>query len=198
MLVGLAGLAVVVMAARSNSPEQAPAQAQPPAQPEMMQTQSAPMPQDTLVRDSMTVGDLLLDSAAMQDAMATGAAAPEAAPFAPAAPAAVSAPTAWPVDPATGLTLVNGEPVVGRVFIQQKVDGLTKYESVASHMAAEAMPPAPATVGSSYTVPTLETTRRFRGIMVQSTLWSIDKKPSAVERRHFRPNTTGEALGQQY
>ncbi len=93
----------------------------------------------------------------------------------------------WPVDPNTGMTLVNGEPVVGRVFVMQKVDGLRKYEGVSRHYVGEPLPPEPAVVGTSYRQPDLSSTRRHRGAMVQSNLWSIERKRSAMETHHYRP-----------
>lgn len=92
----------------------------------------------------------------------------------------------WPVDPNTGMTLVNGEPVVGRVFVMQKVDGLRKYEGVSRHYVGEPLPPEPAVVGTSYRQPDLSATRRHRGMMVQSNLWSIERKRSAMETHHYR------------
>jgi len=177
MLVGLVGLAAVVMAARSQTPVQPPAD-----------TAVRPMDStivDTMVQDSLMVDSLTIDRE-VQMSLTTQAIARSAAP------------AQWPVDPATGMTLVNGEPVVGRVFIMAKVDGLTKYENVASVLAPEPMPPQAPVVGSSYAAPPLEATRRHRSIMVQATLWSFDNKPSAVERRYYRPATSGESLGQQY
>lgn len=102
----------------------------------------------------------------------------------------VAAAAAWPVDPATGLTLVNGLPVVGRVFVMQKVDGLRKYEGVKGHYVGEPLPPQAAVVGTSYRAPDLALTRRHRGMMVQSNLWSIEKQRSAMENHHYRPMVT--------
>ncbi len=94
---------------------------------------------------------------------------------------------AWPVDPVTGYTLVNGEPVVGRVFVMTKTDGLRKYEGVSRHYVGEPLPPEAPAVGVSYQQPDLSTVRRHRGMMVQSNLWSIETKRSAIETHHYRP-----------
>lgn len=93
---------------------------------------------------------------------------------------------AWPVDPATGLTLVNGEPVVGRVFVMQKTDGLRAYEGVSRHYVGEPLPPEAPAIGTSYQQPDLSAVRRHRGMMVQSNLWSIETKRSAMETQHYR------------
>ena len=115
---------------------------------------------------------------------------------APAAPAPVAAPTTWPVDPTTGQTLINGRPVVGRVFIMQKTDGTVKYPNVADVVAHEALAPMPAVVGSSYTPAPITNQRRMRGIMIQSTLWSLDNKRSAVRLRYYPASTPANQLGQ--
>ncbi len=96
----------------------------------------------------------------------------------------------WPVDPATGLTLVNGEPVVGRVFVMEKTDGLRKYEGVSRHYVGEPLPPEPPAVAVSYQQPDISAVRRHRGMMVQSNLWSIESKPSAIETHHYRGMST--------
>jgi hypothetical protein len=103
---------------------------------------------------------------------------------------------AWPVDPATGQTLINGRPVVGRVFIMQKTDGTVKYPNVADVIAHEALAPLPPVVGTSYTPAPITNQRRMRGIMVQSTLWDIDAKRSAVRHRYYPASTPANQLGQ--
>ncbi|HYW32073.1 MAG TPA: hypothetical protein VE869_11245 [Gemmatimonas sp.] len=102
---------------------------------------------------------------------------------------AASAPATWPVDE-QGRTLINGEPVVGRVFVMQKTDGLRKYEGVGRHYVGEPLPPEAPTIGTGYVQPMPEAARRHRGSMVQATLWEIDSSPSAIEKHHYRPTTT--------
>jgi hypothetical protein len=119
---------------------------------------------------------------------------------APAAPSVAVTPkpaasAKWPVD-AAGRTLVNGTPVVGRVFAQQKVDGLVKYE-YAKVYAGEPPHPAAAVVSARHTAPPITHARRFRGIMVEATLWSMDNKRSARELRYYRPSTEASRLGQR-
>lgn len=136
------------------------------------------------------------DSLAVQDSLApamTDALQPEALAAAAPAPAA---PAAWPVDPVTGQTLINGRPVVGRVFIMQKTDGTVKYPNVADVIAHEALAPLPPVVGTSYTPAPITNQRRMRGIMVQSTLWDIDAKRSAVRHRYYPASTPANQLGQ--
>jgi hypothetical protein len=105
------------------------------------------------------------------------------------APAADTPHGAWPVDPATGMTLVNGTPVVGRVFIQHKTDHLQKMGTVAQVLARETQPADAPVADASYTPAPREHARRFRGIMVQATLWDMDHKRTAAERRYYRPVT---------
>jgi hypothetical protein len=112
------------------------------------------------------------------------------------APAPKAAPTEWPVDPVTGQTLINGEPVVGKVFIMQKTDGTKKIETVAMALHGEPPAAAPAIVGSTH-APALGATRRIRTVMVQATLWGQDTKKSAVRHRFYGPSTTGASLGQE-
>jgi len=107
---------------------------------------------------------------------------------------APAAPATWPVDPVTGQTLINGIPVVGRVFIMQKTDGTVKYPNVADVVAHEAKAPLPAVVGQSYTPAPLTSQRRHRGIMVQSTLWSLDGKRSSVRNRYYSASTPANLL----
>lgn len=153
-------------------------QGPPPAPPQPAAAATATVDtaaQDTTVADSMA----MQDSAVMVETTAM----PEAAP------AVSSAPAAWPTDPATGQTLINGTPVVGRVFIMRKTDGTVKYPNVADVVAHEAMAPLPAVVGASHVPAPATHIRRMRGIMIQSTLWDMDTKRSAVERRHYRAVT---------
>ena len=174
-MVGIGALVAVALAARSQGGPQGTAP-------------SAVAPADAMVQDSTTRTDTtaVADSMAMPDStMMTPAAA------APTPPATGS----WPVDPVTGQTIINGEPVVGRVFIMQKPDGLVKLGTWQAQYAGEPAVAEPARVGTSYTVPAPEQTRRMRGIMIQSTLWAMDGKRSARERRFYRAQTTGEALG---
>lgn len=171
-VVALAALAVVGVAAQPST--------QPPAQPPVG---SDSVGSDTTVRaDSLALADSLAPLAA--DSMLP------AAPVAPVVAAPSAAPAAWPVDPATGQTLINGKPVVGRVFIMQKTDGTVKYPNVADVIAHEAHAPLPAVVGASYTPAPLANTRRMRGMMVQATLWGLDAKRSATELRYYRGTTS--------
>jgi hypothetical protein len=179
-MVGIGALVAVALAARSQGGPQATVPA-------------AVAPADSMVQDSTTRTDTtaVADSLAMPDStMMTPAAA---APTPPTPPATGS----WPVDPVTGQTIINGEPVVGRVFIMQKPDGLVKLGTWQAQYDGEPAVAEPARVGTSYTVPAPEQTRRMRGIMIQSTLWAMDGKRSASERRFYRAQTTGEALGRQ-
>ncbi len=176
-MVGIGALVAVALAARSQGGPQGTAP-------------SAVAPADSMVQDSTQRTDTTAaaDSMAMPDsAMMTQVAA---------APAPQATGT-WPVDPVTGQTIINGEPVVGRVFIMQKPDGLVKLGTWQGQYVGEPSAPEPANVGTSYTVPAPEQTRRMRGIMIQSTLWAMDGKRSARERRFYRAQSTGEALGRQ-
>jgi hypothetical protein len=187
-VVGIGALVTVAMAARTQSTSQTVPPPVPPAPTAMPSADSTGvvLNQDTLPVDS----SILADSVAMSDSAALASA--------PAVIAPAPQPSGeWPVDPVTGQTLINGEPVVGRVFIMQKPDGLVKLGTWQAQYNGEPKTPAPANVASSYTIPAPEQTRRIRGIMVQSTLWSMDGKRSARERRYYRPQTTGAALGQQ-
>jgi hypothetical protein len=145
--------------------------------------------QDTTVADStVATADSLMDMSvvlAAEAAAAAGTAAP-----------APATPSAWPVDPVTGQTLINGSPVVGRVFIMRKTDGTVKYPNVADVVAHEALAPLPAVVGSSYTPAPITNQRRMRGVMVQSTLWAMDQKRSATRLRFYPASTPANQLGQ--
>jgi cytoskeletal protein RodZ len=191
-VVGIGALVAVAMAARSQGGQQTPPPSAPPstapAQPATVPAADAPA--DSMAQDSTTRTDTtaVADSMAMPDSTMTTPVA--------AAPTAQATGT-WPVDPVTGQTIINGEPVVGRVFIMQKPDGLVKLGTWQAQYNGEPATPEPARVGTSYTVPAPEHTRRMRGIMIQSTLWAMDGKRSARERRFYRPQTTDEALGRQ-
>ena len=78
----------------------------------------------------------------------------------------------------------------------QKTDGTVKYPNVADVVAHEALAPMPAVVGSSYTPAPITNQRRMRGIMIQSTLWSLDNKRSAVRLRYYPASTPANQLGQ--
>lgn len=127
------------------------------------------------------------DSAATDSTAADSLAIP--VPVVAPTPAAAAAPAAWPVDPVTGQTLVNGIPVVGRAFVMHKTDHLRKMGTVADVLAREAETPVAPHADATYTPVAPEHARRFRGVMVQSTLWDMDHKRSAVERRYYRPST---------
>jgi hypothetical protein len=184
-VVGIGALVAVALAARTQGGPQATVPATTPAT-----VPAAVAPADSMVPDSTTLTDTtaVADSMAMPDStMPTPAAA---------APTPQAAGT-WPVDPVTGQTIINGEPVVGRVFIMQKPDGLVKLGTWQAQYTGEPAAPEAARVGTSYTVPAPEQTRRMRGIMIQATLWGMDGKRSARERHFYRAQTTGETLGRQ-
>jgi hypothetical protein len=186
LLVGVASLGVVGIAARMPGASGAPQQVAGQDSVVTPVTPSKPLAPENrvMVADSATV-------VMMQDAaLAATVVAPAPAP-------ASMAPAAWPVDPVTGQTLINGIPVVGRVFIQRKVDGLVKIANVAAALAPEAMAPEAPIVKSSFTKPAPQQHRRIRTIMVQSTLWSMDHKRSATRLRHLGPSTSGASLGQR-
>ena len=161
-LAALTAVVAVTLAARAPLP-------QPPA--DSAATTTAPA--DSAMADALTVDAPMVTS--------------DAAPAAATAP--TNAPDAWPVDPATGMTLVNGTPVVGRVFIQHKTDHLQKMGTVAEVLAREALPADAPVTDASYTPAPREQARRFRGIMVQATLWDMDHKRTAAERRPHPPVT---------
>lgn len=187
----LAALIAVGVSARSSRAAQVlvvqpPSQPAVPAAPATDSSAGQASAPDSAAADALVVSDSL--APAMTDAsqpVALKAAAP-----APAAPAA------WPVDPVTGQTLINGRPVVGRVFIMKKTDGTVKYPNVADVIAHEALAPLPPVVGSSYTPAPITNQRRMRGIMIQSTLWDIDAKRSAVRHRYYPASTPANQLGQ--
>jgi hypothetical protein len=164
-LAALTAVVAVTLAARAPLP-------QPPADSASAQATAAPT-------------DAAQADATMSESLA--GVAPVVA--AEAAPAPASPPDAWPVDPATGMTLVNGTPVVGRVFIQHKTDHLQKMGTVAQVLARETLAADAPVTDASYTPAPREHARRFRGIMVQATLWDMDHKRTAAERRYYRPVT---------
>ncbi len=178
-VVGIGALVAVAMAARSQGGQQT---TPPPAAAPAARSMADSTMQDTMRTDSTAMADSM---AVPDTAMVMQAVAPTSQPSG-----------AWPVDPVTGQTIINGEAVVGRVFIMQKPDGLVKLGTWQAKYVGEPLAPEPANVGSSYAVPAPEHTRRMRGIMIQATLWDLDGKRSAVERRHYRAQTTGAALGQ--
>lgn len=175
LLLLLGAVAVVSIAARTQQPPTATPPAAPAATPAVAGTDSqatAAAPADSMAAADTTVAD----SAA---AMAVTMAAP--------APAPTPTPATWPVDPVTGQTLINGIPVVGRAFVMRKTDGLVKVETVDEDRKNEALAPEAPIVATTYTPLPLPNTRRIRTIMVQATLWGMDTKRSAVERRFYRP-----------
>ena len=174
---GVAGLALVAVAARMPAAQQTPPAAPTPAVPTVQ------VDTQTITVDSVALPDT---AAIMTMSMPTPAPAP-----------ATAAPTAWPVDPVTGQTLVNGVPVVGRVFIMGKTDGLVKIASVASALAKESLAPEAAIVAPNRAPLPGQATRRLRTAMAQATLWDMDHKRSAVRNRHFRETTSGASLGQR-
>jgi hypothetical protein len=186
-------LVAVGLAARSGEQQPAAvpaAKTTPAAQPMAAQAAPAPAATDSMMPDSAATDSMAMaaDSLADSTAMMTDS---MAAPVAAAEPAA---PATWPVDPVTGQTLINGRPVVGRVFIMQKTDGTVKYPNVADVVSHEALAPLPAVVGQSYTQAPLTSQRRHRGIMVQATLWSLDGKRSAVRQRYYPASTPANEL----
>jgi len=181
-------LVAVGLAARSGEQQPAPA-AQPPVAPAQPAMADSTKPDSAMADSTAMAADSLTDSlSTMADSMAVAAAAPAPVAEAPAAPAT------WPVDPVTGQTLINGRPVVGRVFIMQKTDGTVKYPNVADVVSHEAKAPLPAVVGQSYTPAPLTSQRRHRGIMIQATLWNLDGKRSAVRHRYYPASTPADQL----
>lgn len=189
----VAALIAVGISARSGRA----AQATPPAPSKQPAAPAAPATAATGAADTTTNAaqdSTVADSLAVQDSLApmqTDSIQPDK--FVAATPAP-SAPATWPVDPVTGQTLINGRPVVGRVFIMQKVDGLVKYETVADVRNPDALAPLPPVVGQSYTPAPLTQQRRHRGIMAQATLWDIDNKRSAVRLRYYPASTPANQL----
>ena len=178
---GLAGVAAIAVAARSQAAQQPPvatptAQATTKAAPPAARVDSQPMP--------VMLG---------VDPMATMTARVALTP----APAVTRQPApapAWPVD-AQGRTLVNGTPVVGKVFVMQKVDGLVKYDYEKVYDGEPIHPELPI-VSARHQASPPGHARRMRGIMVEATLWSIDHKRSARELRTYRPVTPPTTAGQ--
>lgn len=186
LAVGIASLAVVAVAARMPAAQQSTEQAKPPV------AAAATADMQAVKPDSTKTDSLEIDTAVVMMASPTMtiSAAPAAAPQ-------HAAPTSWPVDPATGQTLINGIPVVGRVFIQQKVDGITKTPSVAEVMAQESMTPEAPIVQSSRGSLAPSQIRRQRTAMVQATLWALDGKRAAVRGRYYPTTTSAASLGQR-
>lgn len=180
LAVAIAGFAVVAIAARMPAP-QAATPVQPATMPPMEHAMGEAMETTTTQPDTMI---LMIDTATVMTQMAMSAPQP-------------AAPASWPVDPVTGQTLINGVPVVGRVFIQQKVDGLVKIRDVATFRSTESLPPEAAIVAPNRAPLPSTAVRRQRNVMVQSTLWDLDNKPSLATRRHYYPTTTGASLGQR-
>lgn len=186
LAVGIASLAVVAVAARMPAAQQSTEQAKPAV------AAAATADMQAVKPDSTKTDSLEIDTAVVMMASPTMtiSAAPAAAPQ-------HAAPTSWPVDPATGQTLINGIPVVGRVFIQQKVDGITKTPSVAEVMAQESMTPEAPIVQSSRGSLAPSQIRRQRTAMVQATLWALDGKRAAVRGRYYPTTTSAASLGQR-
>lgn len=180
-------LVAVGLAARGRDAQGTQPPAAPPAAPTATAAPDSAV-QDSTKADSTAVADTLMDLSLVMAAEAAAAAATTA-------PVAV-APSAWPVDPTTGQTLINGRPVVGRVFIMRKTDGTVKYPNVADVVAHEALAPLPPVVGSSYQQAPITNQRRMRGIMIQSTLWDMDRKRSATRQRYYPASTPANQLGQ--
>lgn len=178
-------LVAVGLAARSGEQQPAPA-AQPPAASPKPVVADSIKPDSSATDSTMAPADSLADSTAL--VMDSSMTAPAPVAEAPAAPAT------WPVDPVTGQTLINGRPVVGRVFIMQKTDGTVKYPNVADVVSHEALAPLPAVVGQSYSPAPLTSQRRHRGIMIQATLWNLDGKRSAVRQRYYPASTPADQL----
>jgi hypothetical protein len=177
----VAGAIAVSLAAVRQAPVTQQPPAAPPAAPSTMATPTDSTPQDSsATADSVAMA--MPDTAHLQHQMMTAA-----APTPPAAPAA------WPVDPVTGQTLINGIPVVGKVFIMEKTDGTKKIENVAQALEGEP-PVAEAAIVGSAKAPALTQTRRMRGVMIQATLWMNDHKASAVRHRMYAPSTPANSL----
>ncbi len=180
---GLLAASAVVVAAR---PQAGTSTAQPPAQAPRDTTTAAPVtvpssigvqPDSTSAQGAPTMADSAQPSMTQTEV-------PQPAP--------ASAAT-WPVDE-YGRTLINGIPVVGRVFVMQKTDGLRKYEGVARHYVGEPLPPEAPIIGTGYVQAMPQAVRRHRGSMVQSNLWAIDSSLQAIEKHHYRPTTTTGAI----
>ncbi|WP_434480066.1 hypothetical protein [Gemmatimonas sp.] len=184
---------VIALAAAVVCGRAAVSQQTPPAAPPTAPTQAKPVGDSAAAPDSTAMAVQVADSLAVPDSLApTTADSIQSTPLVAAAPAA---PATWPVDPATGQTVINGRPVVGRVFIMQKTDGTVKYPNVADVVSHEALAPLPAVVGTSYIPAPLALQRRHRGIMVQATLWSMDSKRSATRLRNYPVSTPANELG---
>lgn len=179
---GILGLAAVAMAARQPATPPATQTATQAAAPAPVVAPAAADSQKTKA-DSVAAP---MDSAAM--AGMSGMAGMNHMQMAAApAPQTHAAPGTWPVDPVTGQTLINGVPVVGKVFIMQKTDGTVKIANVAAARHGEPPAPAAAVVKSAYTPAKSVNTRRMRGIMIQATLWDMDHKKLAARQRFYGP-----------
>ena len=179
LAIGLAGLGVIAMAARM------PAAQTTPAQPAKVAPVAAPV--DDSQKSAVKPGSAKADTAMVMNM-------PMNMPMPAAAPVKRTGPGGYPIDEQTGQTLINGVPVVGRVFIMQKTDGTVKIASVKSSFAGEPPHPLPPVVKASYTPASGTATRRMRGIMIQATLWSIDAKRKATRERTYGPSTPASTL----
>ena len=111
-----------------------------------------------------------------------------------AAPMKRTGPGGDPMDEQTGQTLLNSVPVVGRVFIMRRTDGTVKIASVKANFAGEPAHPLPPVVKLAYMPTKGPATRRLRGIMIQSTLWKLDRKRKATRERMYGPSTRASTL----
>jgi hypothetical protein len=180
-------MSAVAVAARPYITPQTGTQAAPPAQPPVQP------PADTSTAAPVMAPATLGVQPDSTSAQGAASMADSAQPSMTQMDAPQPSVAAYPVD-AQGRTLINGIPVVGRVFVMQKVDGLRKYEGVARHYVNEPLPPEAPRIGTGYVQAPPQAARRHRGSMVQATLWGIETKPSAIETHHYRPTTTTGAL----
>ncbi len=187
VMLGAVSAAALVMAAR---PQASMPRMQPPAK-------SVKLAPKVAVDSPMTIGaameavavkgaEKMADSLQMAGASALGDSMHLAAMVMP-APAAARPKVAasWPTDARTGQTLINSVPVVGRVFVQKKVDGIVAYRYAEIYAGEPSHPLAPV-VKTTYRRPPLAATRRVRNIMVEATLWSMDRKRAARMNQHWR------------
>ncbi len=178
LTLGVLGAATVAMAARLPDAQQPPAATG--------QATASPAPIDSPPAMPTVI----------PDSMAAMTAAPVDSPPPPLERVAAPAAGGWAVDPVTGQTLINGQPVVGRVFVMKKTDGIEKYE-YGQVYAGEADAPEAAVIGTRHVPLAPRNTRRIRGIMVQATLWGMDHKPTATELRTYRPSVPASSLEQR-
>jgi len=186
-MLGVLSAAVMITAARAQTPV---AGMQPPAKPVKLSPKVA-------VDSPMTIGAAMeaaamkgaeskADSLQLAGASAMGDSMHMAAMIMPTPVVArPKVAASWPTDPRTGQTLINGVPVVGRVFVQKKVDGIVAYRYADVYAGEPSHPLAPV-VKSTYRKPPLAATRRVRGIMVEATLWGMDRKRAARMNQHWR------------